>query len=162
MALALSLSARLDQIPAAGERGIATDGQSYDVNLHEFPRQPEQARDILDAIAEWLDEVGHPEVTVEFRWHLARSRMGQTRAAQPVLYWKSEDGPPDGGPAGSPHDVGPAYLQIQDARGNVTQEPINGGEWIRRIDALMLARANGYTVSLDDRPRPPSSEAVSP
>ena len=149
-ALALSLSGRLEQLAGTGERSISSheDG-SCAVRLYEFPRQPEQVQDILDAVAAWLDEVGHPEVFVEFRWHLQQSQGGATRATQPVLYWKCEDGPAEAGPRGSPEDVGPAWLQTHGARGSVTQEPVNGGEWIRRIDALSLAHAKGYTVSID-------------
>jgi hypothetical protein len=151
MALATSLEARLDQIPGTGQRGIRVEqGQSYDVTLDEYPRRPEQAEQILDTVAAWLDEVGHPEVSVEFHWHLKQSRKGESRAAQAVLYWKLEEGHADAGPDGHPHDVGPAWLETQDDRGNTTHEPINNGEWISRLDALMLARANGYTVSLDD------------
>jgi hypothetical protein len=118
--------------------------------LDEFPRRPEQAQEILDVVAAWLDESGHPEVTVQFNWHLKKSRKGQSRAAKPVLYWKMEDGPEDAGPEGSPHDVGPAWLQTQAAAGDVTQEPVNDGEWISRSQALNLASANGYTLNLDD------------
>ncbi len=151
MALAMSLSARLNQIPGTGQRGVGSLGEGlYEVVLDEFPRRSEQVTGILDAVGAWLDEVGHQEVTVEFRWHLKRSGSGTTRAQQPVLYWKQEDGPADAGSDGSLDDVGPAWLQTQDARGTLTSEPINDGEWISRIDVLMIARANGYTVRLDD------------
>jgi hypothetical protein len=153
MALAESLEIRLDQIRGTGERGITFGGgEACEVTLSEYPRRPEQAEEILNAVAAWLDEVDHPEVTVEFRWHLKRSPKGQSRAAQPVLYWKLEEGHTDAGFTGHrhPHDLGPAWLETEDARGNVTHEPINEGEWIRRADAFDLARVNGYTLSVDD------------
>jgi hypothetical protein len=150
MALAISLYARLDQIPGTGHRGLSVHDGHYDVCFYEFPRRSEQTQAVLDAVGAWLDEVGHPDVTVEFRWNLTQSLKGKTRAEQPVLHWKYEDGPEDAGPDGSPDDVGPAWLQTQDSRGNVTSEPINDGQWIRRMEALMLAHANGYTVSLDE------------
>ena len=131
-----------------GERGL--NREPYSVELSEYPRRPDQAQEILDLVAAWLDETGHPEVTVEFHWHLKKSRKGQSRAVRPILYWKMEDGPEDAGPNGSPEDVGPAWLQTQNSAGDMEQEPVNNGEWIQRIDALSLAHAKGYTVSIDD------------
>jgi hypothetical protein len=45
--------------------------------------------------------------------------------------------------------MGPAWLKTQDARGHDTEEPCNNGEWISRMNALSLANAHGYTVSID-------------
>jgi hypothetical protein len=59
-ALALSLDGRINQMKGLGERGISFSSDSCDVVLQEFPRRPDQVKDVLDAVAEWLDEVGHP------------------------------------------------------------------------------------------------------
>lgn len=68
----MSLFKRLNaQIPGMGHRGLNRD--PYAVQLYEYPRRPDQAHEILDAVAAWLDEIGYPEVTVEFHWHLKKS-----------------------------------------------------------------------------------------
>lgn len=46
-----------------------------------------------------------------------------------------EDGPDDAGLNGSPDDVGPAWLQTQNAAREIVQEPVNNGEWISRMEA---------------------------
>jgi hypothetical protein len=151
LALAMSLDSRLEQtLSGVGERGLNVNpGGPCEIVFAECPRRPDQAGEILDVVSAWLDETGQPGATVEFRWQLHRSKTGQTRAQQPVLYWKCEDGPEDAGPNGFRDDMGPAWLQTQDAHGNVTSEPINDGEWISRTQASSEAANKGWTLSLD-------------
>jgi hypothetical protein len=149
--LAYSLFLRLSQIRGVGERGYGLRADALgEVTLGEFPRRPEQVKDVLDVVAAWLDEVGHPEVTVEFHWQIRQSENGQSRAERPVLYWKFEEGPEDALPNGSPDDMGPAWLQSRDAYGNPVSEPVADGEWISRAQAYSLAGTSGYTLSVDD------------
>jgi hypothetical protein len=101
--LALSLQSRLEQlIPNLGERGVTVRRDApCGMTLGEFPRRANQVQSVLDGVAAWLDEVGHPEVTVQFHWRVSHSPEGRSRAMQPVLYWKYEDGPADAGPHAS-------------------------------------------------------------
>jgi hypothetical protein len=149
--LAYSLFLRLSEIRGVGERGYGQHADALgEVTLGEFPRRPEQVKDVLDVVAAWLDEIGHTEVTVEFHWQVRQSAKGKTRASRPVLCWKYEDGPEDAPPNGSPDDMGPAWLQTQDAYGNVMSEPVADGEWISRQKAYSLAADMDYTLSVDD------------
>jgi hypothetical protein len=150
-ALAYSLFLRLSQIRGVGERGYGQHADGLgDVSLGEYPRRPEQVKSVLDVVAAWLDEVDHPEVTVEFHWRVRQSESGQSRAEHPVLCWKFEEGREDAPPSGSPDDMGPAWLQTRDAHGNAMSEPVADGEWISRAQAYSLAGTMGYTLSADD------------
>ena len=67
MALASSLLGRLEEIRGTGGRGLSVDfdQSEFAVVLNEYPRRPEDAKKVLNVVAAWLDEIGHPEVTVE-------------------------------------------------------------------------------------------------
>ena len=132
-----------------GERGVRFMGDYSEVTLSEYPREPAEVERVLDVVAAWLDEVGHPEITVEFRWPLRRSPPGTSRARRPVVCWKHEDGPDDALDSGSPQDVGPAWLLTYDSYGNETRVPVADGEWVTRAEVLALAAGKGYTLSLD-------------
>lgn len=64
-----------------------------------------------------------------------------------TLYWKWEDGPPDGDPH-DPSAVGPAWV----IEANGDERDINGGEWITRAEAIEMAAANGWELNAGDDP----------
>lgn len=132
-ALASSLLGRLDEIRGMGGRGLSVDldQSEFEVVLNEYPRRPEDAKKLLDVVAAWLDEIGHPEVTVEFRWPVRRSPTGTSRAKRTVIYWKREVISPDTSDEGRLNDAGPAWLQTHDERGNVTSEPVADATGLR-------------------------------
>lgn len=151
MALAISLSGRLEEIRGMGGRGLEVDvdQSEFEVVLDEYPRRPEDAKKVLDVVAAWLDEIGHPEVMVEFRWPVRRSPRGTSRAKRTVIYWKREVIAADPSDRGRLNDAGPAWFQTHDEHGNVTSEPVAGGDWITRNEAIGFS-LRGYTLSLDD------------
>jgi hypothetical protein len=63
-ALASSLLGRLEEIRGMGVRGLSVDldHSEFEVVLNGYPRRPEDAKKVLDVVAAWLDEIGHPEV----------------------------------------------------------------------------------------------------
>ena len=67
-----------------------------------------------------------------------------------VIYWKCEEPSADPSEDGRLDDAGPAWLRSHDEYGHVTSEPVAGGDWITRSDALALSAGMGYTLSLDD------------
>ena len=152
MALAQSLVGRLEEIRGTGQRGLSVDfdQSEFAVVLNEYPRRPEDAKKVLDVVAAWLDEIGHPEVTVEFRWPVRRSPTGTSRAKRTVIYWKREVISADPSDEGRLNDAGPAWLQTQDEHGNVTSEPVADGDWITRNEAIGYSGRWGYTLSLDE------------
>ena len=135
-----------------GARGLSVDfdQSEFGVVLDEYPRRPEDARKVLDVVAAWLDEIGHPEVTVEFRWPVRRSPAGTSRAKRTVIYWKREVISSDPSDERGLNDAGPAWLQTHDEHGNVTSEPVADGDWITRNEAIGYSGRWGYTLSLDD------------
>ncbi len=152
LALAGSLLSRLEEIRGTGQRGLSVDRDrsEFAVVLDEYPRRPEDAKKVLDVVAAWLDEIGHPEVTVEFRWPVRRSPAGTSRASRTVIYWKREVISADPSDEGRLQDAGPAWLQIHDEHGNVTSEPVADGDWITRNETIGHSLRMGYTLSLDD------------
>ena len=150
--LAGSLLSRLEEIRGTGQRGLNVDGEvdRFEVVLDQYPRRPEDAKKVLDVVGAWLDEIGHPGVTVEFRWPVRRSPAGTSRAARPVIYWKREVTSADPSAEGRLDDAGPAWLQSHDEHGNVTSEPLAEGDWITRNEAIGHSLRMGYTLSLDD------------
>ena len=151
MALASSLLGRLEEIRGTGGRGLSVDfdQSEFAVVLNEYPRRPEDAKKVLDVVAAWLDEIGHPEVTVEFRWPVRRSPTGTSRARRTVIYWKREVLSADPSDEGRLNDAGPAWFQTQDEHGNVTSEPVADGDWITRNEAIGYS-LRGYTLSIDE------------
>ena len=151
MALASSLLGRLEEIRGTGGRGLSVDfdQSEFAVVLNEYPRRPEDAKKVLDVVAAWLDEIGHPEVTVEFRWPVRRSPTGTSRARRTVIYWKREVLSADPSDAGRLDDAGPAWFQTQDEHGSVTSEPVADGDWITRNEAIGYS-LRGYTLSIDE------------
>jgi len=79
-----------------------------------------------------------------------RSPRGTIRARRTVIYWKCEEPSADPSEDGRLDDAGPAWLRSHDEYGHVTSEPVAGGDWITRSDALALSAGMGYTLSLDD------------
>ena len=152
LALAQSLVGRLEEIRGTGQRGLSVDfdQSEFAVVLSEYPRRPEDAKKVLDVVAAWLDEIGHPEVTVEFRWPVRRSPTGTSRAKRTVIYWKREVISADPSREGRLDDAGPAWLQTQDEHGIVTSEPVADGDWITRNEAIGYSGSYGYTLSLDE------------
>ena len=151
MALASSLLGRLEEIRGTGARGLSVDfdQSEFAVVLDEYPRRPEDAKKVLDVVAAWLDEIGHPEVTVEFRWPVRRSPTGTSRARRTVIYWKREVISADPSDAGRLDDAGPAWFQTQDEHGNVMSEPVADGDWITRNEAIGYS-LRGCTLSIDE------------
>ena len=151
-ALASSLLGRLEEIRGMGGRGLSVDldQSEFEVVLNDYPRRPEDAKKVLDVVAAWLDEIGHPEVTVEFRWPVRRSPTGTSRAKRTVIYWKREVISPDPPDEGRLNDAGPAWLETHDEHGNVTSEPVADGDWITRNEAIGHSLRWGYTLSLDE------------
>lgn len=150
--LASSLVHRLEEIRGTGARGLSVDfdQSEFAVVLDEYPRRPEDTKKVLDVVAAWLDEIGHPEVTVEFRWPVRRSPAGTSRAKRTVIYWKCEVSSADPSREGRLDDAGPAWLQTHDEHGNVMSEPVAEGNWITRNEAIGYSLRMGYTLSLDE------------
>jgi hypothetical protein len=61
-----------------------------------------------------------------------------------TLYWKWEDGPPDG-LEDDPNAVGPAWIIRPDG----SKEAIADGEWITRAEAERLAEEHGHALDAD-------------
>ena len=152
MALAGSLLGRLEEIRGMGGRGLSVDRDKseFAVVLDGYPRQPGDTKKVLDVVAAWLDEIGHPEVTVEFRWPVRRSPTGTSRAKRTVIYWKREVISADPSDDGRLNDAGPAWLQTQDEHGDVTSEPVADGDWMTRSEAIGHSLRWGCTLSLDE------------
>ncbi len=71
-------------------------------------------------------------------------------ARRRVLTWKFEDGPEDAPGEGSPDDIGPAWIDTFDDDEHVSEEKVNGGEWISRSEAQRIASTRGCEFSADD------------
>jgi hypothetical protein len=64
---------------------------------------------------------------------------------QPYLYWKYEDGPPDGAQHG-PGDIGPLWLEQAGGGG----ETLNDGQWVTRAEARRIAVERGLRLEEDE------------
>jgi hypothetical protein len=73
-----------------------------------------------------------------------------------ILAWVFEDGPDNAGPHGSPHDIGPAWLDTFVGERHVVAERLNSGRWFTRVEAQQLANENGWLFSADGSCAPPS------
>ena len=73
---------------------------------------------------------------------------GKAAASKVKMIWKLEDGPEDAPEAGSPEDVGPAWLHAPGTK--FDQQDIAGGKWITRAEAKAIAEENGYELDVDD------------
>lgn len=143
-----------------GETGMTFAEDSAEVAHYEYPRNPTELVRLLEAVRQWLPQVGMSQIAVESHGEVYTVNAaepfdpasvkpfpteGRTTGQLRRLYWKYEDGP-EGAETANPNDVGPAWLDSPEG----VSEPVADGEWITRAEARRLASAHGYALEEDE------------
>jgi hypothetical protein len=93
----------------------------------------------------WAIDQGNHKTRVG-RWLGLLDRESAPVPSAPTrLHWTFQQGPEDTDYDEDPDDIGPARI----CRSDGTEEPVNGGGWITRAEALRLATQFGYELDED-------------